>query len=113
VTIVEESDQFGIGIPEVKRIRLLSWLAKKGVTMLNKVRYAEITDSGLTLISDKGEKQTIKADTILVTMPFKPNIELFKTLEGKVPEIYMIGDCKDPGLIVDAIADGSRIGRTI
>ena len=113
VTIVEESDQFGIGIPEVKRIRLLSWLAKKGVTMLNKVRCAEITDSGLTLISDKGEKQTIKADTILVTMPFKPNIELFKTLEGKVPEIYMIGDCKDPGLIVDAIADGSRIGRTI
>lgn len=113
VTIIEESDQFGIGIPEVKRIRLLSWLAKKEATMLNKVRYTEITDSGVTLISDKGDKQTIKADTILVTMPFKPNIELFKTLEGKVPEIYMIGDCVNPGLIVDAIADGSRIGRTI
>ncbi|GAI43584.1 unnamed protein product, partial [marine sediment metagenome] len=34
-------------------------------------------------------------------------------LEGKVPEIYPIGDCREPHLILEAIADGSRIGRAI
>ena len=100
-------------MPEVKRIRILSWLAEKGVTFMGGVKYEEINDNGLTLISDKGERQSIQADTIFVAMPFKPNTELFNTLEGKVPEIYMIGDCRNPGLIVDAIADGSSIGRKI
>ncbi|UCG63729.1 MAG: hypothetical protein JSW12_13765, partial [Deltaproteobacteria bacterium] len=42
-----------------------------------------------------------------------PNTELLKSLEGKVPEIYPIGDCREPSLIIEAIADGSRIARAI
>jgi hypothetical protein len=34
-------------------------------------------------------------------------------LNGIVPEIYSIGDCKEPLLIANAIADGSRVGRAI
>lgn len=113
VTIVETSNQLGTGIPDVNRVRHLAWLAKKGVTMLSEVRYEEITDKGLTLITKEGETQTIEADTILIATPPEPNTELFKILEGKVPEIYLIGDCKEPKLIVDAIDDGSRIGRAI
>jgi 2,4-dienoyl-CoA reductase (NADPH2) len=113
VAVTEESDQLGTGMPEVKRIRLTNWLAEKGVILLTGVRYEEINDNGLTLISKNGERQRIQADTILVAMPFKPNNELFKALEGKVPEIYMIGDCRNPGTIVDAIAEGSSIGRNI
>lgn len=113
VTIAETSNQLGIGIPDVNRVRLLRWLAEKGVTMLSEVRYEEITDKGLTLITKEGERHTIAADTILIATPPKPNTELLKILEGKVPEIYLIGDCKEPKLIVDAIDDGSRIGRTV
>lgn len=29
------------------------------------------------------------------------------------PEIYHIGDCRQPGKIMQAIHDGNRIGRTI
>jgi hypothetical protein len=36
-----------------------------------------------------------------------------KSLEGKAAETYKIGSCIEPGLIVNAIADGSRIGRQI
>jgi 2,4-dienoyl-CoA reductase (NADPH2) len=49
----------------------------------------------------------------MTALPFRPNTELLKVLEGKVPEIYAIGDCSEPRLIVDAIADGYRIARTI
>jgi hypothetical protein len=30
-----------------------------------------------------------------------------------VPELHMIGDSKQPGLIIDAIAAGFEVGRTV
>jgi len=38
---------------------------------------------------------------------------LLERLKGRVPEIYAIGDCQEPNLIVDAIAAGSRVARSI
>ena len=114
VTIVEESDQLGTGLPEqVHRQRLLGWLAGKGVAMLTEVKYEEITDKGLTVIDREGEKQTINADAFLLTLPSQENTELFKALEGKAPEVHLIGDARESDLIVGAIHEGSRIARLI
>lgn len=111
VTIVETADELGDGLLEVLKPPLFSWLAKKGVTMMTGVKYEEITEKGLTVITKEGKRQTVEADTIVTALPLTPNTELFRSLEGKVPEIYFIGDCRQPQLIVDAVADGWRIGR--
>ena len=89
----------------------LNWLDEKGVTMLSGVKYEEITDQGLTVTTNEGNRHTIEADTIVTALPLLPNTGLLKNLEGSAPEVYAIGDCREPRLIVDAIADGSRIGR--
>ena len=81
--------------------------------MLPGIKYEEITDQGLTITSNEGKKQTLEADTIVTALPLLPNTKLLKELEGIAPEVYAIGDCKDAHLIVDAIADGSRIARAI
>ena len=113
VTIVENSDQLGTGILDMNRTRLLNWFAEKGTIMLTGVRYDEVTDRGLTITTKEGKKQTIEADTVLLTLPPAPNTALFKALEGKVPEVYMVGDCREPRLIVDAIDEASSIGRAL
>lgn len=112
VTIVETSDQLGTGMVELNRTRLLSWLAKKGVVMLTGVKYEEVTDKGLILIKE-GKRQIIEADAILIALPPEPNTSLAKALEGKVPEIYTIGDGKKPGDIENAINDGWSVGLAI
>jgi 2,4-dienoyl-CoA reductase (NADPH2) len=113
VTIVEQSNELGTGMSVTHRDRLVRWLAENGVTMLTEVKYEEVIDRGLTIVSKEGKRQTIEADTICLAIQLRPNTELFKTLEDKVPEAYMIGDCREPHLILDAIAEGSRIGRAI
>jgi 2,4-dienoyl-CoA reductase (NADPH2) len=114
VTIVDTAEEIGEGLLEAfVRPHLLDWLDEKGVAMLPGVKYGEITDKGLTVTIKKGEKQTIKADTIITALPLLPNTELLKELDGIAPEVYAIGDCKEPHVIVDAIADGSRIARAI
>jgi len=113
VTIVETSSKLGTEIAGVVFGKLLNWMTKKGVAMFTEAKYEEITDKGLTITTKEGERKTIEADTIVPALPLTPNTKLFKALEGKVPEVYLIGDANEPHLIMEAIADGSRIGRAI
>jgi 2,4-dienoyl-CoA reductase (NADPH2) len=113
VTIVEQSEVLGEGVLDFRLGLLLDWFNKKGVTMITGVKDMEITDEGLAITTKDGKKQTLKANSIIPTAPLKPNDELSKSLEGKVPEIYVIGDCSEPRMIVNAIADGYHTARTI
>ncbi len=113
VTVVEASDQLGTGIHEINRKRLLPWLTKKGVIMLTGVTCKEVVDKGLSIITKAGEEKTIEADTILIATPPVSNLNLFNALKDSGKEVYRIGDCKEPRMILDAISDGSRIARAI
>ena len=113
VTIVDTTETFGEGMLDFRLGIFLEWLDKKGVTTMNGVKSLEITDEGLSITTKEGEKCTLKADSIVPISPLAPNTELLKSLEGKAPEIYAIGDCQEPRLIVDAVADGWRIANKI
>ncbi len=113
VTIVETGEVLGEGMIMHFRQQLMMWFEKKGVKMMTGVKYVEITDKGLSLITREGEQQTIVADNIITALPLVPNTTLLENLKGKVPEIYTIGDCHQPRLIVDAIRDGTTIGHSI
>jgi len=113
VTIMDTSGALGEGMFHHLKCALLAWFQKKGVTMMTEVKYEEITDKGLTIITKEGDRQTIEADSIVPAMSLIPDTGLLESIEGKAPEIYAIGDCREPLLVVDAIADGSRIARAI
>ncbi len=113
VTIVDTGEFIGAGMIMHLRQQLLMWFEQKGVKMLTGVKYEEITNKGLTLTDSEGNKQTIEADTIVTTLPLTPNTELAEKLQGIVPEVYAVGDCREPGLIVDAVRDGLQTGHII
>jgi 2,4-dienoyl-CoA reductase (NADPH2) len=113
VTIVHTDNDLGAGIPVEDLMRFLPWLDKKGITRYTEAKFEEVTDAGLVITTKEGEKKTLEADTILVTLPYLPNRAMTESLEGKVPETYVIGSCVEPGLIVNAIADGARIGNML
>ena len=97
----------------VQNMRIFNWLAKNGVVMMTGVKYEQITDEGLDIVTKEGKKQTIEADSIIPVIPLAPNTELIKSIQGKVSEVYSVGDCSQPGLIIDAIADGYRVAQEI
>ena len=113
VTIVETSGELGKEMFKYLKNPLLDFLSEKGVVMLTDVKYEEVIDEGLVITTKEKKRQIIRADNILVAMPPKPSTELFKEFESKFAEIYLIGDCKEPHLIQDAIHDGFHIGRAV
>ncbi len=113
VTIVEPSDKIGEGVLDFRFGLLMNFFEKHNVQIISGVKNLEITDSGVSFIDKDGKKQSLKADTIVPTSPLKSNTALFKEIEGKVPEIYLIGDSKEPRMIVHAIKEGYHTAKKI
>ncbi len=114
VTVVEAKPTIGEGMVDALLSNLLKWFQKKGVTLISGVKeFVEITDKGLTIIAGDGKKQIIEADTIVTALPLTPNNELLEGLKAKVPEVYAVGDCREPLLIADAIGTGLRTAREV
>jgi 2,4-dienoyl-CoA reductase (NADPH2) len=114
VTVVDKADVLGEGMVNHLRLQLFDWFAQKGVTLVSGVKeYVGITEKGLVVLTAEGYKRTIQADNVIPALPMRPNTELFRNLKGKVKEMYAVGDCHEPKLIVDAIEEGFRIARLI
>jgi 2,4-dienoyl-CoA reductase (NADPH2) len=114
VTVVEMKPTIGKGMVDALLSNLLTWFKKNNVTLISGVKdFVEITEKGLTIIAGDGSKQTLEADSIVTAMPLTPNDELLNALKAKVPEVYAIGDCREPLLIADAIGTGLRTAREV
>lgn len=113
VTIVDSVEALGEGLTGDDKFQLFPWFDKKGVKRYLGIKYNEITSKGLSITTKEGQKLIIEADTIITALPLQRNTDLIKSLEGEVSEIYFIGDCKEPKLIADAIADGALVANSI
>jgi len=113
VVLTDTSRQLGLGMLEINRTRLLKWLTEKGARLLAGVTYEKITDKGVTLTTGEGERMTIPADTVMVVSVPEADHTLYQELKTSVPEVYEIGDCHTPGMIVDAVEAGARAALTL
>jgi NADPH-dependent 2,4-dienoyl-CoA reductase/sulfur reductase-like enzyme len=84
------------------------------IGILAEVKYEEISDKGLSVITKEGKRLTIEADTIITATSPRLNTELLKAIEGKAPETYLIGiEDKEPSSIMNAIGNAYRVARAI
>ena len=113
VTIVDTEEELGRSMYPERKTRLFFWFDKKGVERLGGVKLVDINHKGLTLVTKEGETRTIEAESVVCALPFAANKTLAESLQGKVPEVYTIGDCDEPGLIPDATAAGWRVGNAV
>jgi NADPH-dependent 2,4-dienoyl-CoA reductase/sulfur reductase-like enzyme len=103
LTIVDTAPEPGIGMLEYRMGLMMPWLEKKGVPVLTNLKDIEITQKGVVVTTAEGETKTIEADSVLPVAQPKPNMALYESLKEKVPEVYAVGDCSNPNMIVDAI----------
>jgi 2,4-dienoyl-CoA reductase (NADPH2) len=67
-------------------------LRRLKVKVLKECQYKQITEKGLWLIRE-GKEEFLEADTI-ITANYDSNALLYKELQGKVPELHLVGDAK-------------------
>ena len=79
----------------------------------SKVQVIALVDRNPGYTDADGTRRTLPADTVIPAFPQSPNMNLYNQLEGNVPELFAVGDCREPGLIADAIGTGLRTIREL
>lgn len=75
--------------------------------------FKEVSNDGLIVEGREGDTRLVKGDTVVFAAGMSANNALGKKLEGKISEIYQIGDCVQPRKIINAIQEGNRVAYLI
>jgi NADPH-dependent 2,4-dienoyl-CoA reductase/sulfur reductase-like enzyme len=113
VTIIEILKRMASDMLFMTRRRLMDGLRSKKVTLLTSATCEEIKEGSVRVTTAEGKKETIPADTIIIAVGYKANDHLYKSLEGKVPEIYCIGNSSEPRRILEATSEGYQTGLAL
>ncbi|MBI2917454.1 MAG: FAD-dependent oxidoreductase [Chloroflexi bacterium] len=112
VTVVRRGKEFATHVGRSTRALLLARLRAKGVVLMPETECLEIRNGGV-VVSRAGQRQEIPADTVVLAMGARPRRELEFALRKQGVEVHLVGDCVAPRRLLDAIADGARVGREI
>ena len=93
--------------------RLLGRLENKKVAILIHTQCREITETGLMYMDQDGRKQNLPADSVVLAAGAKPNRDLYVSISNLIPQTYLVGDCVEPGRIMEAVSDGFQIARDL
>jgi 2,4-dienoyl-CoA reductase (NADPH2) len=111
VAIVEPSNRMGNDIDIIHRWVFLKNLKEAGAELITKAEVVEITDRGVK-INREGSAHFIEADTV-VPINITTNRGLADTFDGKVPHVFVVGDCGEPAKLQEAITAGFVAGQEI
>jgi pyruvate/2-oxoglutarate dehydrogenase complex dihydrolipoamide dehydrogenase (E3) component len=114
VTMIEMQPLMAMqAVYEIRHL-LMKRLHEKGVRMINGATVKEITDDGAVYTTHDGKEETIHdAEYVILAMGSQPYDELSSVLEGKVPEVHVIGDAREVARILEATAAAAELGRRI
>ncbi len=112
ITILEMLDRIGNDIGRTTRWTVLQRMRSAQIQMETKARVVEITEKGV-LAEREGATGFFEGDSVVLAVGMKSENRLAKELEGKVPELHIIGDAAEPRRIIDATHEGFRIAREI
>ena len=113
VTIVEMLDAIAADMEMLHMMGFLTRVPILNIQVRTGCIVQEVTDKGVVIADKEGKRETLEADRVVLALGAEPERRVADALEGKVPELYVIGDSTKPARIMEATYDGSRIGRLI
>ena len=113
VTIVEALDELMKlnDVPRMNKDYLLDALGYYGTEICTSFKLIEVNDKGAVLGSSDGTKRTVPADTVIMSVGYRP-IKSMKE-ELTVKEVYEIGDGRQVGNVLTCISDAYKVACKI
>jgi len=87
-------------------------LEESGIRVLCRTRLVGV-DAGRIHVEAEGAEKEIDADSVVLAMGYRSHSALGERLKEKELEVYTVGDCNEPRVIMDAVWEGFHVGRMI
>ncbi len=113
VTVIEMLGELAAETERLSRAELLKRLDNLHVTIMREARLEEITPSKVT-VRKNGTLHELPADHVILAVGVIPVVpEWVERLREEGIEHYIIGDALAPARLIDAVSQGTAIGRLI
>ena len=115
VTIVEALDDIlkVNDVPAMNKAMLKDAFEHYKTDVLTNTKLKEITDEGAIVELSDGTEKTIEADTVVISIGYRPVPSMASKLEGCGAEIYEIGDGKKVGNVLTSIKDAFEVAHNL
>ncbi len=99
ITIVEMADSVAPGLWCQHRFDVVPGLEKAGTKFITGNKLVEIQDGAVIIEDKKGNKQTVPADNVVLSLGVKPVNNLLEDAKAVAKKVEIVGDAKKPGKI--------------
>jgi 2-enoate reductase len=102
-----------VPVPHANRLMLLDLLKFHHVEVLTHYSVAEVKEEGVVLVGKGTDKKEIEADTVGISVGLTPSRDLYDTLIGKIPYLFLIGDAREVRNVMGSVWDAYEVARLI
>ncbi len=113
VTIIEILPKILRNMKDIPREELVERLKRKGVDILVGAKTIAIKPKEAVLEDEEGNRSSIIADSVIIATGSRPDRRLFDLMNGKVPELYCIGEAEEPGNLGAVLRSAARVALEI
>jgi len=97
-----------------RRLWILEYLRDKKIPIYTKAKLLDVTDKGVKFIDENKKEQFIEADSLVYCGSRMTKAKkMKKQFKDVAPKITLIGDCKRPRDIAEAIKDAQTFARKL
>jgi 2-enoate reductase len=116
VTLAERLDDLlmaGSPVPWMNRKMLLDLLALNQVKVLTGLSLVEVSDAGAVLVDKDFRREVLPADTVILAVGLEPVQDVYRSLQGRLTDLYLIGDARKAWNLMNAIWDAYEVARAL
>lgn len=99
--------------PTMPYILALRHAREAGCTLLYGNRLTEVTDSGIMVEDEAGQRRKIDARRVLLCLGYRPNKELYEKLAAEMERVFWLGTEEGIGDIPEAIRRGHKAAMNL
>lgn len=92
---------------------IIPYLQAKGTKIWSKAEILGVENGGVKFVTDAGLEKIAACDSVVEFYNMLPNTDLADELEAAGFEVYIVGDCKEPHNIQQAVLSGNLAARQI
>lgn len=113
VSLVEVLPELLPRTKSLSKAELLSRLKAKNLQIFTEHNVSAITPNNVIIVSKTGESLTLPADTVVFAVGVEPERALYHELQGKVKEVYLVGDAEEPGNVGHALRTALKVALAV
>lgn len=113
VSLIEMRDEIAPDLEPRSRSTLLSMLNERKVEILTGWKLEKIENGEALLCNIKSEYTRVRGDSVVLALGLASDKELLDGIEGSFSEVHIIGDCREPRKVYQAVHEGAFAGRAI